>query len=82
MAAPTATDLRDFRGPRYPVDTNQAASVIGIVTSFASSYTRGVGFTDGVPNSEISAVILTASARLLSHARQVSVNETYGPSSV
>lgn len=81
MPAPTAADLAAFIGPNHPPTSSQSTSVIGVVTSMASAYTRGVGFTDGVPNSDISSVILTAGARLLSHARQVSVSETQGPES-
>lgn len=79
MAAPTATDVATFLGPTVTVDTSQATSVIAVVTSQASAYTRGEGFTDGVPNADISAVILTASARLLSHPRQNQSYETFGP---
>jgi hypothetical protein len=47
----------------------------------ASAYTRGQRFSDGIPNADISAVILTASARLLAHPRQLAVDETVGPDS-
>jgi hypothetical protein len=66
-------------GPTVTVDTGQATSVLAVVTSMASAYTRGVGFTEGVPNSDISAVILTAAARLISHAQQVQSWEVFGP---
>ncbi|WP_204081379.1 hypothetical protein [Mycobacterium riyadhense] len=79
MTAPTASDLAAFLGPRQTVDTAQADSVLSVVKSMAYAYTRGQGFVDGEPNDEIGAVVLSASARLLSHARQVSVNEGYGP---
>ncbi|MCV7195406.1 hypothetical protein [Mycobacterium angelicum] len=81
MAAPTASDLSAFLGPRQTVDTAQANAVLSVVTSMASAYTRGLGFTDGVPNSDIESVIVCAAARLLAHSRQVSVGETYGPNS-
>ncbi|ORA17362.1 hypothetical protein [Mycobacterium arosiense] len=79
MAAPTASDVATFLGPNITVDTAQATSVIAVVTAEANAYTRGEGFTAGVPNSDISAVILTASARLLSHPRQNQSYETFGP---
>ena len=49
--------------------------------SFASSYTRGQGFTDGVPNSDVRAAILTCAARLVAHPRQVGLTELKGPES-
>src|SRR4051812_8311482 len=44
--------------------------------------TRGQGFTDGEPNQDIRAVILTAAARLLSNPRGLLMDETKGPESV
>lgn len=78
---PTAEELAAFLGPRYSVDADQAEAVIAVVTAHANAYTRGQGFTDGVPNADVSSAILTASARLISHSRQVGVGEVYGPSS-
>jgi hypothetical protein len=63
------------------VDPEQGAEVLGTVTQLANAYTRGVGFTVGVPNADISAVILTAAARLLAHPRQLAIDETVGPDS-
>ncbi len=48
----------------------------------ANPYTRGVGFTSGVPNADISAVILTAAARLVANPRQLALDETVGPDTV
>lgn len=79
MSAVTATDLGTFLG--RTVNTEQAESVIGVVTSLARSYTRGAGFTDDGPNEEIASVILTASARLLAHPRQLGMSESVGPQS-
>lgn len=81
MAAPTAEALSAFLGPRQTVNTAQANSVLGVVKSLAFSYVRGQGFVNGVPNDEIGSVILCAAARLLSHARQTGMGETYGPNS-
>jgi hypothetical protein len=55
--------------------------VLSTITQLANAYTRGVGFTNGVPNADIAAVILTAAARLLAHPRQLAVDETVGPDS-
>lgn len=79
MAAPTYSELGALMG--RTVGESQGAAVLSVITSLASAYTRGVGFDDGVPNDEIKAVILTASARLLSHPRQVGIDETIGPQS-
>jgi hypothetical protein len=80
MAAPTSADVADYLGTT--VDANQANAVIGVVTSMASAYTRGVGFdTNGEPNADLSAVILSGAARLLSNTAGVE-SENMGPFSV
>jgi hypothetical protein len=63
------------------VDAEQGAQVLATVGQLANAYTRGVGFTSGVPNADISAVILSAAARLYAHPRQLAVDETVGPDS-
>ena len=55
--------------------------MLSTVQQLANAYTRGVGFTSGVPNADISAVILSAAARLYAHPRQLAVDETVGPDS-
>lgn len=79
MATPTADQLAGFLG--RTVDSGQASAVIQVVASFAKSYTRGIGFTDDGPYDEIASVILSASARLISHIRQVGIDEAKGPES-
>ena len=65
------------------VTPEQGAAVLQVITAMASAYTRGVGFTDGVPNDEIKfGAILPAAARLISHARQIPLGESLGPQSV
>lgn len=64
------------------VSSEQGAAVLQVVTAMASAYTRGAGFTNGVPNAEIRAVILAASARLLSNPRGLLMDETEGPAAV
>lgn len=76
MAAPTASDLATLMGTE--VDSGQATAVIGIVTAMASAYTRGLGFTAGEPDSDVRAVILTASARLLRNPSALAA-ESMGP---
>ena len=80
MGAVTADDLATFTG--RPVDAGQANAVIQVVTALASTYTRGKGFVNGVPNDGIRAVIVTASARLLADPSQVVAEESMGPFSV
>lgn len=76
MSAPTASDLSALLGE---VDSGQATAVLGVITALASAYTRGQGFTDGEPNNDVRAVILTASARLLSEPSQIVAGEDMGP---
>jgi hypothetical protein len=80
---PTVSELTDllYGASGQTVDSSQGAEVLSTVTQLANAYTRGQGFTDGIPNADISAVILTASARLLAHPRQLAIDETVGPDS-
>jgi hypothetical protein len=59
----------------------QGAEVLSTVTQLANAYTRGVGFTDGVPNADIAAVIKTAAARLISNPSQLATDNTVGQES-
>jgi hypothetical protein len=56
--------------------------VIAYVSQLVSAYTRGVGFTNGVPNSDLWYVILGAAARVWAHPRQLPVESTEGQESV
>lgn len=76
MAAPTSDDLAEFTGKPA---SSQSEAVIGIVSALAASYTRGQGFTAGVPADDVRAVILSASARLLSDPTGNLRSETAGP---
>lgn len=73
-------DLETLIGRK--VSAEQAEAVIAIVTSMARAYTRGTGFTAGEPNEDIRAVILTASARLLSNPSGLLFDDSVGPESV
>lgn len=79
---PQVSDLTEllFGASGQTVDSEQGAQVLATVTQLANAYTRGVGFTAG-PNADISAVIVTAAARLLAHPRQLAVDESVGPDS-
>jgi hypothetical protein len=83
----TPPQVSDLTGLLYgasgqTVDATRGAEVLSTVTQLASAYTRGVGFSAGVPNADISSVILTASARLYANPTQLLGDQTYGPSSV
>lgn len=78
MAAPQVSDLEAFLGPNATVDPTQGAALLAYVTQLVSAATRGVGFTAGVPNADLSAVILGAAARVWAHPRQLPVDSTEG----
>lgn len=43
---------------------------VALVTTFVDAYTRGQGFTAGVPEADLDAVIVTATARLVTNPAQ------------
>ena len=69
---PTAQDVAAFLGQG---DDETVIALAGehlpIITAMASAYTRGVGFTEGEPNEDLSAVITTATARLMGNPDQL-----------
>lgn len=69
---PTPQDVAAFLGQG---DDETVIALAGehlpIITAMASAYTRGVGFTEGEPNEELSAVITTATARLMGNPDQL-----------
>ena len=80
MSAPTYLELGALLG--RDVAQEQGNAVLQVVTALAKSHTRGIGFdSDGVPVYDIAAAILTCAARLISHPRQVGIDETKGPES-
>ncbi|AXN45597.1 hypothetical protein MM1218R_03663 [Mycobacterium marinum] len=76
MAAPTVTDVVNLLGTTPP--DAQVTQALSVITNIAHAYTRGVGFTEGEPNDEIAAVILTATARLLRNPSGLPVREQMG----
>jgi len=50
------------------------------VLALAKAYTRGRGFAGDGPNADISAVVVTAAARLVANPRQIGVELPSGPS--
>lgn len=80
MSAPTYSELGALLG--QAVSQEQGTAVLAMISAMASAYTRGEGFNDGAPNSEIRAVILAAAARFISNPRGLLIDETEGPASV
>lgn len=64
------------------LNEDQADAVIQVVTALASAYTRGQGCTAGEPNDDVRAVILSASARLITDTSQITADRAMGPFSV
>lgn len=78
-----ADNLSVFTGQPYgDADYDKATAVIGVVAALAKSYTRGQGFTAGEAAEDIGAVILSASARLISDTSQNIQEQRQGPFSV
>jgi len=62
------------------VNSSHAEAVIATVSAHAKSYTRGRGWdTEGNPYDDVRAVILTASARLLTNPTQITSERSMGP---
>ncbi|MGY4709063.1 hypothetical protein ACXDF8_05770 [Mycolicibacterium sp. CBM1] len=73
MAAVTGQLVADFLGQGDDSSlVTLAESHADIVTQIARAYTRDGGFTEGVPNADIAAVITTAAARLVANPEQIS----------
>jgi hypothetical protein len=83
VAAPTAADVAAFLGKTGDAATEAiAAQAITIITSLANSYTRGEGFTSGVPAGDISAAIFTAVLRFMANKSQIQYSKVKGPFTV
>ena len=69
MAKPTAVQVASFLGQGEDANVVALAEVhLPLITEMARTHTRGVGFNDNdEPNDAISAVIVTATARLVSN---------------
>lgn len=65
---PTAQQVAAFLGRGDDVQlVDLAEEHLPIVATFVEAYTRGQGFTDGVPGDDLEAVILTATARMVTN---------------
>lgn len=76
MAAVSGSDVAAFLGQG---DDTALVALAGehvlIVQAMVSAYTRGAGFdTSGIPNSDLAAVITTATARLVANPEQLAYN--------
>lgn len=77
MTAPTSSDLGDLLGRE--VNGEQGEAVIAIASALTRSYTRGNGFTDGVPADDVRAVIVTRALRMLTDPAEAVESERMGP---
>jgi len=76
VSAYTATDLAAYL--QHDVDTATAMLVLKVATDAARTYTRGQGFTDGVPGDDVAAVILTSAGRVYvnpAHTQQEQIDD-------
>lgn len=72
MAAVTGLLVAQFLGQGDDAAlVTLAGKSADVVTQMAKAYTRDGGFTAGVPNEEIAAVITTAAARLVANPEQL-----------
>lgn len=68
-----AKDVAALMGtPGHPEVEQAADAALPVITAMARSYTRDVGFPEGVPNENLAAVIQTATARFVANPDQVS----------
>ncbi|WP_299051581.1 hypothetical protein [uncultured Nocardioides sp.] len=71
MATVTGSDVAAFLGRGDEPELVSLAGVhVGIVTELAKAYTRGRGFEETGPNSEIVSVIIMATARTVVNPEQ------------
>lgn len=65
-------DVADFLGQGSDTAlVALAGEVVPVITAMVSAYTRGRGFDLGEPNDELTAVITTASARMVANPEQL-----------
>lgn len=76
---PTAADVAAFLGKGDAATLAITGQALPIITAMARSYTRDNGFTDVGPADDIAAVIVTATARLVSNPGQLEGQHEMGP---
>lgn len=80
--ADLATAVVAFLGLQdNPTALALAREHVRVTTTFVRGYVRGRGFTDGVPNADLSDVIVSACARLVTNPQQAT-RQTLGGQSV
>ena len=69
--------------PASPAKTELVAKVVAlqqpIVEAMARAYTRDRGFTDDGPEPDVAAVLVTATARMMTNPGQIARDSTAGP---
>lgn len=79
MTAPTAQQVAEYLGQG---SSDQVVALAGVhlplITEMARTHTRGVGFADALPNAAISAVIVSATARIVANPDSVQSSQA-GP---
>lgn len=72
MATVTGQRIADFLGGGDDDNLIELAdNHIEVLTQMCLAYTRGAGFSDGAPNEQIAAVILSATARMIANPGQI-----------
>lgn len=68
----TAADVAAFLNMAEDAATEALAEQhVPVITALVKAHTRARGFDDGVPNAELEAVIITATARLMANPEQI-----------
>lgn len=72
MAAVTGQRIAEFLGGADDDDLIEFANHhIEVLTQMCLAYTRGAGFSNGAPNDQIAAVIVSATARMIANPQQI-----------
>lgn len=73
VASPTGQDVVRFLGkPLTAEDLVRLADIhVATIATFAAAYTRRNGFSQDAVEADIAGVIITATARLISHPEQI-----------
>ena len=82
MAEPVAADVAAFLGRSGDAATVTLAEThLPVVLAMVKAYTRGRGFTDGVPVDDLALIIVSSCARLVVNPEHT-VEQTTGPFSI
>jgi hypothetical protein len=80
VPTPDADRLAELLGDQLPSSSTveRLEAVLRTVKAMASSYTRGNGFTEGVPAEDLEAVIYSAAMRWVSNPSQIPMRQQLG----